>query len=546
MYITNFKFHPVTLLFSAFLCLFSCSKEKLISISPEGSPDYQQVSERGALTISVKEARDWFTTAYGQQQMITNQSILPNKVLRVAPVWAFAQTATYFETPIVICPIQQGASQARFLLVLYRPAADQIAAQVVVFREINDTGVRGQDLKLGDFSGIIVSLNLQGNYVGKVHLIKNGVQFGEIDPSVNRNGFVNGNGSNGNVYYVQPVWGDTDPNTSGNWLPSPSPTSGTSSGGSWYVVGGTIHINVYGNPFSNGFGFGYTPIINPPAGGGSVTGPPDTNPLDNHFQNLLANPLYTFEQYLENNNLYGGTLAFLNNTAKTVLGNFTALIDPINDYVIAQNSSPESKALAQAHLSALASNAGYFARNQAANFPLMGTAPWAATLRLSVEGSGSEPPNAAEIALALSSVTASSTAILINNNVPIAHQYTSQYWGTVLEVVVNGKGDAFRHAFFLAMNAQINPTYAYLFGQAHETTVPTELALEKEMDLYNNNVGISYGSNNPLTTNGTMAQIINGAVLNGEMHYLSPLDWGTYPLTHGIVPNITHIIPTNQ
>jgi len=335
------------LVFSAVLCFFSCSKEKVIPNFPTEaiSSNSPQVSDRGPGTIGVADARLWFTTAYGQEKLITQPSILSNKTLRVAPVWAFAQTATYLGLPVVICPIQQPTEahyQSRYLLVLYRPADNQIAAQVVVFREVNDTGVSGKPLTLGDFSGIIASLDLQANYVGKVHLIRDGVQFGEIDPYINRNGFVNGNGSNGNIYYQQPIW--SDDNNGQTIIPTPSPTSGSSSGGSWYVVGGSVHITIYGTTFNNGFNPGaYTPIIG--GGGGTVPGSPTTNSLDNHFQNLLNNPLFTFEEYLSNNDIYEGTFEFLNNSLKIILANRTNFIDLFNDFLIAANNSSTAQAL---------------------------------------------------------------------------------------------------------------------------------------------------------------------------------------------------------
>lgn len=138
--------------------------------------------------------------------------------------------------------------------------------------------------------------------------------------------------------------------------------------GSLDLQGNSIYIS--GLSSSNGITFTFTPIVSAPAGGGSVTGPPNTNPLDNHFQNLLTDPLYNFEEYLYDHNIDEGIFDYLDNTGKTVLSNVHSLIDPINDYLTAQNSSA-ARALVQAHLSALANKPAYFTRNQVAGFPLV-------------------------------------------------------------------------------------------------------------------------------------------------------------------------------
>ena len=489
-------------------------------------PDHQPVADREAGDISIAAARQWFSNAYGLKKSITNQNTLPSTVLDVAPVWAFAQTATYLSaTPIVICPVQlpgQAHTLSRFFLMFYRPSSGQITARLIIFRGVDAYATNGKAFALADFTGALASLDMSGNYSGTMHLLSNGLQVGELDPTVAGNGLLYDGGT---VVASQKPW----------WA--------VSGGGSWYFDGTNIWINSdpLPGPFINQT---FTPLAPTPTqgGGGTVTGPPNTNPLDAHFQNLLSNPLYVFEQYLANHEIYDNTFEFLNTDAKRFLANVTSLIDPIHDYLVAQNSSPEAQDLVSTHIATLISDPGYFTRNQNADFPMVGTVEWAKTLRFGPNGVDDEPePNADEIALSLQYRSAS---IAIARNVSTAFEYAGQWYQAV--DLVHGKGDAFRHAFFLALNTQDTGPIAYLFGVAHETEVPAALALAKQMDLYNNNVGIAIAWNHMLTAEAQLAGTVNAAVANGEMQYLSPLDVSGYPITQGIIPGTTQLIPTNQ
>lgn len=116
----------------------------------------------------------------------------------------------------------------------------------------------------------------------------------------------------------------------------------------------------------------------------------------------------------------------------------------------------------------------------------------------------------------------------------------------------NGKQDAFRHAFFQAINVRDVPprlipyvsssTIVLQFSTAHESEVPSALQLEKDMDLFNNFVGISYCWNCILGI--TSDDYIRGAIMmkvtNGELKYLTPLNGAA------IIPNVTQLVPTNQ
>lgn len=170
-------------------------------------------------------------------------------------------------------------------------------------------------------------------------------------------------------------------------------------------------------------------------------------------------------------------------------------------------------------------------------------------------------------------------AFIIRNNITIAFAMSGSRIPT--GTGLNDKRDAFRHAFFQAINTRDVPGRIFpnpisgsaivtLFANAHESEVPTQLQLEKEMDLFNNNIGISYCWNCWVTSNNSIADALMVKLNNGELRYLRPI-WGakfktTGELinpngdpnfwgpngsnvpslaTHGIIPS-TQITPTNQ
>jgi len=66
------------------------------------------------------------------------------------------------------------------------------------------------------------------------------------------------------------------------------------------------------------------------------------------------------------------------------------------------------------------------------------------------------------------------------------------------------------------------------FGIAHESEVPPTLSIEKTMDLFNNNVGIILAQSYvfPIfNSNQSVANEIYQKLLNGELKYLTPLDF---------------------
>jgi hypothetical protein len=110
----------------------------------------------------------------------------------------------------------------------------------------------------------------------------------------------------------------------------------------------------------------------------------------------------------------------------------------------------------------------------------------------------------------------------------------------------NDLSDAFRHAFFNAMNSNDVPDIvARLFSFAHETEVPTHLFLEVQMDLFNNNIGHTVGSNaNIFVSDQELSNSVFSLMLEGSLLYLSPLDAVVFP-NYGINAS-TQLTPSNQ
>lgn len=110
---------------------------------------------------------------------------------------------------------------------------------------------------------------------------------------------------------------------------------------------------------------------------------------------------------------------------------------------------------------------------------------------------------------------------------------------------LNDKSDAFRHCYWLTLNTRsVGNNLALMFSNAHEQNVPTALEKEKEMDLFNNSIGIMIGIGNSTD----LVSSCYSAVLLGTLRYLSPLLSRTnpnWPATHGIYSG-TQLTPTNQ
>ena len=85
----------------------------------------------------------------------------------------------------------------------------------------------------------------------------------------------------------------------------------------------------------------------------------------------------------------------------------------------------------------------------------------------------------------------------------------------------NDKSDAFRHAFYNALNAQgINKEIVRLFSNAHESEVPQSEIIEKEMDLFNNGIGIKFGNDNENLDYNQLIDAIYQKIIGGELKYI--------------------------
>jgi hypothetical protein len=113
---------------------------------------------------------------------------------------------------------------------------------------------------------------------------------------------------------------------------------------------------------------------------------------------------------------------------------------------------------------------------------------------------------------------------------------------------VNDKSDAFRHAYYNIINTKVvGIGIAKLFSDAHESETPVKFIKEKEMDLFNNNVGQQSLLGNSNLSLTQLADLIYQKILNGNLRYLKPINYNdpNFIYTHGITIN-TLLKPTNQ
>ena len=150
-----------------------------------------------------------------------------------------------------------------------------------------------------------------------------------------------------------------------------------------------------------------------------------------------------------------------------------------------------------------------------------------------------EDPNACEVRLILSGFSYASCAWSIRDNANIAQSMTEERFGRSSR---NDCSDAFRHAFFNALNAMsCGISMAREFGEAHECNASGPLILEKEMDLWNNEIGYDIFSALEVISNpDALADIVLSRLAAGEGRYLIPLD-----PDNKIILGVTGVVPTN-
>lgn len=159
------------------------------------------------------------------------------------------------------------------------------------------------------------------------------------------------------------------------------------------------------------------------------------------------------------------------------------------------------------------------------------------------DGDVAEQPNAKEILLfalfpqaALIHMDNANKAL--NKSIELAQNNTFQQ--TVIKALNNGKGDAFRHAYWNALGTTlINKDIVKLFTDAHEWN---KSGLDVDMDFFNNHVGREIGVPYFFTfpQDDVIINLILNALSGGDLRYISPTS------TEGGIISSSVIIPTNQ
>ena len=84
----------------------------------------------------------------------------------------------------------------------------------------------------------------------------------------------------------------------------------------------------------------------------------------------------------------------------------------------------------------------------------------------------------------------------------------------------NGKGDAFRHAYWNALMVKAyGEVLAKEFADAHEKN-PKQPAKEKTMDLHNNSVGRSIGMRHRRSSDAVIANEVDRALKNHQLQII--------------------------
>ena len=118
-------------------------------------------------------------------------------------------------------------------------------------------------------------------------------------------------------------------------------------------------------------------------------------------------------------------------------------------------------------------------------------------------------------------------ALDILGNAGTANDFTNERAAMLGGGVANGPADAFRHAFWSAMNARdVGPELAREFGNLHEQGGNIDPA-EREMDLHNNEVGIQIGFSYSDASDEELASIVEDVLKSCNLLRTSP-DYESY------------------
>ncbi|RBQ07842.1 DUF6973 domain-containing protein [Pedobacter miscanthi] len=107
-------------------------------------------------------------------------------------------------------------------------------------------------------------------------------------------------------------------------------------------------------------------------------------------------------------------------------------------------------------------------------------------------------------------------ALSFSGNAYTAQNLAATLFSGNAESLWNGAGDAFRHAYWSALNARSqNATLAGDFGLAHENSSPDNPVAERNMDIRNNNYGIALAAAHPTWTEAQLRSNIFKAAVSG-------------------------------
>jgi len=188
----------------------------------------------------------------------------------------------------------------------------------------------------------------------------------------------------------------------------------------------------------------------------------------------------------------------------------------------------------------------FLQRNVSANFPNIGTETWAKTFRFAQPNAAEPEPNAQEVALLILHPV-DGTIVFLSSRIALTE--AQNRWAGTGSTLTHDNADAFRHAFWMAMNASVmSESVARAFGEAHESDTPAPLALAKTMDLFNNNQGIAFGvyihNTGNTRTSAQIADDVDQLRKDGNFRKLVPLDFQNNLDTEGIIPGVTQLVPT--
>ena len=144
-------------------------------------------------------------------------------------------------------------------------------------------------------------------------------------------------------------------------------------------------------------------------------------------------------------------------------------------------------------------------------------------INLNMDAQGYQELTSCEKALLRSNPLA---GITLQSNANLANAKTQEIFG----FYINGNGhndcgDAFRHAYFNALNTlSWSDSYAKKWGDAHECETPLDLGLEKSMDLHNNAIGRSVANQAPNISKEALVDLVLVELEVGHLNFLKPLD----------------------